>query len=136
MKDLDSFTEGTAKGSFDSIPAASIDEHGQTIEPINSLSLSMLPPLDQSLSIEMWRADVHSCTPTTQDHPPASYKPPTTVKRPRSVSEGDDDRRIKARPYDITSPTPSHPLFFEFGRRAPVVGLHSVPPRSRSAPPD
>jgi hypothetical protein len=58
MKDLDSFTEGTGKGSFDSIPAASTDEFGKPIHAPNALSLELLPVADPNLSVELWRNEV------------------------------------------------------------------------------
>jgi hypothetical protein len=58
MKDLDSFTEGTGKGSFDSIPAASTNEFGEPIQGPNALSLELLPIADPNLSVEQWRKDV------------------------------------------------------------------------------
>lgn len=60
MKDLDSFTEGTGKGSFDSIPAASTNEFGEPIQGPNALSLELLPVADPNLSVELWRKEV--CT--------------------------------------------------------------------------
>jgi hypothetical protein len=58
MKDLDSFTEGTGKGSFDSIPAASTDEFGERIYRPNALTLELLPVADPNLSVELWRKEV------------------------------------------------------------------------------
>ncbi|KAJ7510120.1 hypothetical protein B0H11DRAFT_1177355, partial [Mycena galericulata] len=58
MKDYDSFTEGSAKGSFDSIPAAETNEFGEPVYPISALALASLPLHDATLSIEQWRQDV------------------------------------------------------------------------------
>ncbi|KAJ7087790.1 hypothetical protein C8R44DRAFT_549307, partial [Mycena epipterygia] len=58
MKDYDSFTEGTAKGSFDSIPAGDTNEFGEPVYPINDRALLELPQHDLTLSIEQWRQDV------------------------------------------------------------------------------
>lgn len=56
IKDLDSFTEGTGRGSFDSIPAASTNEFGEPIHGPNALSLELLPVV--SVSVEKWRKEV------------------------------------------------------------------------------
>ncbi|KAK7037945.1 hypothetical protein R3P38DRAFT_2372185, partial [Favolaschia claudopus] len=58
MKDYDTFTEGTAQGSFDSIPAADTNELGQPIYPISAVALAALPSNDAALFIEQWRQDV------------------------------------------------------------------------------
>jgi hypothetical protein len=58
MKDLDSFTEGTGKGSFDSIPAASTNEFGEPIHGPNALSLELLPIADPNQSVKLWREEV------------------------------------------------------------------------------
>lgn len=143
MKDFDSFTEGTAKGSFDSIPAASTDEHGESVAPINTLSLSLLPPHDTSLSIEMWRAEVHSsgdATSTDNQEVIQASGPSTQVKRPRSTAASSDNggRRIRARSCTVISPTPVNPSRFSFGGFSPSLSGDSryLPPRAHSAPPD
>jgi len=59
MKDLDSFTDGTGKGSFDSIPAASTNEFGEPIHAPNALSLELLPVADPNMSVERWRKEVY-----------------------------------------------------------------------------
>lgn len=106
LKDFDSFTEGTGKGSFDSIPAASTDEFGGPLPQINTLSLSLLPPHDNSLSIELWREEVYYHSPTaplsfpTEEQPcdsRSSTSPPT--KRPRSLASDDEVRRIRRRAH-------------------------------------
>ena len=56
IKDLDSFTEGTGRGSFDSIPAASTNEFGEPIQGPNALSLELLPVV--GVSVEKWRKEV------------------------------------------------------------------------------
>ncbi|KAJ7745001.1 hypothetical protein DFH07DRAFT_696774, partial [Mycena maculata] len=58
MKDYDSFTEGSAKGSFDSIPAGETNEFGEPVYPISALALAALPLHDAALSIEQWRQHV------------------------------------------------------------------------------
>ena len=70
MKDLDSFTEGTGKGSFDSIPAASTNEFGEPIQGPNALSLELLPVADPNLSVELWRKEV--CPDNVTEPFPAS----------------------------------------------------------------
>lgn len=129
IKDLDSFTEGTAIGSFDSIPAGPTNELGDSIAPINAMSLALLPPQEnQYHSIELWRAVVYSC-----DLPdPDSYDPAQkTIKRPRSNAQDDDDERRRARVrIDIASPTPLHPCWHSANNQ-----LYHVSFRRHSAPP-
>ncbi|KAF9269366.1 hypothetical protein L218DRAFT_993426 [Marasmius fiardii PR-910] len=121
IKDLDSFTEGTGKGSFDSIPAASTDEYGGPLPQINTLSLSLLPPHDTSLSIEIWREEVYFHSPTAPVPFPSeeqagdsrsSTSPPN--KRPRSLASDDEVRRIRRRAHsDLTTNAPTrcpHPI--------------------------
>jgi hypothetical protein len=72
LKDYDTFTEGTAKGSFDSVSAASHNEYGEQVYSINTLSLALLPEQDCALSIEHWREDVHF------HHTPANVPVPRT----------------------------------------------------------
>ncbi|KAF7349270.1 hypothetical protein MSAN_01716500 [Mycena sanguinolenta] len=59
MKDYDTFTEGTAEGSFNSIPAAETNELGEPIYPISARALAALPsmtPLFPSSSgARVWR---------------------------------------------------------------------------------
>ncbi|KAJ7598767.1 hypothetical protein C8J56DRAFT_1039644 [Mycena floridula] len=132
IKDLDSFTEGTAVGSFESIAAGSTDEFGHPIVPINSLSLSLLPPQDTALSIEMWRTEVHSYS--EEPHPPT---PSPTIKRRRSSAPEDDEGRNRARAR-LSSPTTSYPNVFNnlaiYGSSA--TQLTAIHHRSYSAPPD
>ncbi|KAJ7172228.1 hypothetical protein C8R46DRAFT_1258430, partial [Mycena filopes] len=58
MKDYDSFTEGSAVGSFDSIAAAETNEFGEPIYPISALALASLPHHDPADCIEQWRQGV------------------------------------------------------------------------------
>ncbi|KAJ7272042.1 hypothetical protein B0H12DRAFT_675720 [Mycena haematopus] len=58
MKDYDTFTEGTAEGSFNSIPAAETNEHGEPIYPISARALAALPLNDPTVFIEQWRQGV------------------------------------------------------------------------------
>ncbi|KAJ7156976.1 hypothetical protein C8R43DRAFT_411073 [Mycena crocata] len=120
MKDYDSFTEGTAKGSFDSIPAADTDQFGETIYPINDGALAGLPLHDTTEFIEAWRRGVDEqwahgivdAVPTAplaipRSRPPAHELPtipiidltaesdagttPTNSKRPRPRSDVSGD---------------------------------------------
>ncbi|EDR08244.1 uncharacterized protein LACBIDRAFT_297711 [Laccaria bicolor S238N-H82] len=119
MKDLDSFTEGTGQGSFDSIPAASTDEHGQPIFVPHSFLLALLPPSDTLVeTIETWRENVLDDT----------SRP---IKRRRSRSFGRDsnsgpERRIRRR-------TQSLPSFWE---RDPSIIIGTSYTRSEPDPPD
>ncbi|GLB42180.1 hypothetical protein LshimejAT787_1101950 [Lyophyllum shimeji] len=63
MKDLDSFTEGTGKGSFESVIDEAAGDGGDLFnhpDDTNFAALGLLPELDPSLShaIEMWREEV------------------------------------------------------------------------------
>ncbi|KAF9010129.1 hypothetical protein BDQ17DRAFT_1001379 [Cyathus striatus] len=94
MKDLDSFTEGTGHGSFDSIPAADTNQHGEPILTVDSLSLSLLPPQDELPNIvENWRVQVSaSLSPVVRG----------VVKRRRSPTP-DSSRRIRPRSWSLGS---------------------------------
>lgn len=150
-KDLDSFTEGTGKGSFDSIPAASTNEYGEPIPRVNTLFLSLLPPHDTRLSIEIWREEVFSHSPTAAElatYPPVeenhdhdSYDSSSPHKRPRSLAPDDDDRRIRRRAQSDISLASSSPVFLMDGRQhlplvdTPHDNRHQLR-RSHSVPPD
>lgn len=128
LKDLDSFTEGTAIGSFDSIPAGPTNELGDTIAPINAVSLSLLPPQDTSLSIELWRAVVYSCEqPQSEsefvDSVETAGQPMMVSKRPRSNAQDEDEERRRAR---LRIDTPCLPSVLRHDR---------IPLRPHSAPP-
>ncbi|KAJ7905784.1 hypothetical protein B0H14DRAFT_24434 [Mycena olivaceomarginata] len=58
MKDYDTFTEGTAQGSFDWLPAADTNELGEPVYPVSALALAALPDNDSALFIEQWRQGV------------------------------------------------------------------------------
>ncbi|KAG7094852.1 hypothetical protein E1B28_005660 [Marasmius oreades] len=142
IKDLDSFTEGTGKGSFDSIPAASTDQYGGPLPQINILSLSLLPPHNTSMSIELWREEVYLYSPTapqpfpSEEHPfdaRPSSSPPN--KRPRSLASDDEVRRIRRRSHsDVCQQVV---IYMERKRSLPSIGtaydsgqhqrFHSVP---------
>lgn len=131
MKDYDSFTEGTAKGSFDSIPAGSTNEYGDDITAVSIPSLFALPSKEEVYrspgGIETWRSNVAFNTDkvdlgllNTDDDEPASsdadtaeardavsvQRPVTpTGKRPRSTATDDDEgqRRTRIRAQSSTS---------------------------------
>ncbi|KAJ3879165.1 hypothetical protein F5051DRAFT_211805 [Lentinula edodes] len=109
IKDLDSFTEGTG-GSFDFL----MDENSfETAHPLNSLSLSLLPP-QVSLSIESWREDVYHNSPDSSQFSSRTEEPVDSdssssdtssshFKRPRSVASDDVARRTKPRAQSMSS---------------------------------
>jgi len=122
MKDLDSFTDGTG-GSFDFLTDVA-DEDPISPFVLNSLALSLLPPQDTSLSIEMWREDVFYHSPSSQtptsrlDIPSDTTLPPPSsshVKRPRSLASDDatNDRRIRHRVQSDIAPSVSKSLFYD-----------------------
>jgi hypothetical protein len=120
IKDLDSFTEGTG-GSFDFL--AEEDSHEPA--PLNSLSLSLLPPED-ALSIEIWREDVYYNSPNNaglftqlddavdmESDASLSDTSSSHSKRPRSIASDDDLRRTRPRAQSaITSPYSLSSQFF------------------------
>jgi len=126
MKEYDSFTDGTGKGSFDSIPAADTDEFGQTIHPINALSLASLPPRDTSLTIVLWRDHVFVNTPHASpvdvDAPSSEVEIfPTSAssKRPRSTTSVDDEgaqrrtrTRVRAQSLSSAASAPINSFFW------------------------
>ncbi|KAL0578385.1 hypothetical protein V5O48_003606 [Marasmius crinis-equi] len=142
IKDMDSFTDGSGEGSFDSIPAGSTDEFGRPIPPVNTFFISQLRDDHDTLkSIEQWREEVYSHTPTAlqldnEDFPPdpsscSSSSPPS--KRPRSLASDDEVRRIRRRAHSDVCQPPI--IFMERKRSLPSMGTgydhqhsHSVPP--------
>lgn len=143
MKDLDSFTDGTG-GSFDFLTGVADDD---TTPALNSLALSLLPPQDYSLSIEMWREDVFYHSPSSETPMPRgdvaddSTVPSSSlshVKRPRSLASDDvvDDRRIRHRVQSDGNINASalRPLFYD--DRFSSLFPNAVPKlrRSRSLP--
>ncbi|KAJ7632850.1 hypothetical protein FB45DRAFT_517148 [Roridomyces roridus] len=133
MKDYDSFTEGSAKGSFDSIPAAETNEFGEPVYPISAPALAALPTHNAALSIEQWRQDVDESLDQPTELPPMrgivavaqevlptiptvemseseAGTTPTNTKRPRprsNTSEDNDERRNRrARAASPPSPSP------------------------------
>ncbi|KAJ6624161.1 hypothetical protein B0H10DRAFT_2007373 [Mycena sp. CBHHK59/15] len=161
MKDYDSFTEGTAKGSFYSIPAASTDEYGDLIHPINALTLAALPLHDIVLSLEQWRQDVDDhlgaveYTSVPDSHGSTT---PTNAKRPRPRSSASSDkgesRNCRARAESPPTPLPppraraksfssaslsimnSFIWSSHFTRPPPLKLTHAHPRAPASAPPD
>jgi hypothetical protein len=137
MKDYDTFTDGSAQGSFDSIPAAETNELGEPIYPISALALAALPLHDAARAIEQWRQDVEvhlapqepvesAPLPIPRTRAPAPELPtipiidltseseagttPTNTKRPRPRSnspEEGDEARRTRRARAGTPPTPS-----------------------------
>ncbi|KAJ6525692.1 hypothetical protein B0H19DRAFT_587574 [Mycena capillaripes] len=137
MKDYDTFTDGSAQGSFDSIPAAETNELGEPIYTISALALATLPLHDAARAIELWRQDVkdHLLAPQEPVEPaplpiprtraPAPELPtipiidlteseagttPTNTKRPRPRSnspEDGDEARRNRRPRAGSPPSPS-----------------------------
>ncbi|KAJ6463850.1 hypothetical protein C8R47DRAFT_77781 [Mycena vitilis] len=137
MKDYDSFTDGSAVGSFDSIP----NEHGEPIYRISedALAFAALPLHDAVLFIEQWRQDVDyhllpqepvveaaPLQPIPRTRAPAPQLPtlpiidltseseagttPTNTKRPRPRSnspEEGDEARRNRRARANSPPSPS-----------------------------
>ncbi|THV00742.1 hypothetical protein K435DRAFT_776390 [Dendrothele bispora CBS 962.96] len=141
VKDLDSFTEGTG-GSFDFLTGP-VDECPMSPPALNSLSLSLLPPQDTSMSIEVWREDVFyhspsSRSPSRVDTSETTLMPSslTHVKRPRSLASDDvpNDRRIRHRVQSDIASSMSKSLFYD--DRIPATFQDGRPRlrRSRSLP--
>ncbi|KAF4564849.1 hypothetical protein EYR40_011022 [Pleurotus pulmonarius] len=101
MRDYDTFTEGTAKGSFDSIPIESTDQYGEQLLVLDHETVGTLPiDIGARSTIERWR-DVVS---QSMDDPPAQHHMPssaeigfddedflvTPTKRPHSITSEDD----------------------------------------------
>ncbi|KAF7426007.1 hypothetical protein PC9H_008369 [Pleurotus ostreatus] len=102
MRDYDSFTEGTAKGSFDSIPIEATDQYGEQLLVLDHETVGTLPiDIGARSTIERWR-DVVS---QSMDDPPAQHHMPpsavigfddedflvTPTKRPHSITSEDDE---------------------------------------------
>ncbi|CAK5277605.1 unnamed protein product, partial [Mycena citricolor] len=132
VKDMDSFTEGTAPGDFEFL-----GDEPEVQLPLNAPSLDTLPPpSDTASAIERWRWDVDQSTPEAVDDVsmfgqvaeiallPQACLPmpeivsfeaiPTTAKRPRPRSLSSDDggegdaapRRCRVRPSTPPSASP------------------------------
>ncbi|KAF8230328.1 hypothetical protein L208DRAFT_127023 [Tricholoma matsutake] len=135
MKDLDSFTEGTGQGSFDSIPAASTNEYGEPIHAPNALSLDLLPVADLNQSVELWRNEVFI------DDPPEPYTI-TDTEDIVDVTDFDDIDGMS----EMTLMSPNQERCVERPRMSlgiatssSDIAIHSVDPRikrARSSSPD
>jgi len=143
MDMMDSFEDGTIKGSFCSIPAASTDEHGMPIDRLALQSLAALPSHDSSLSIEEWRENVSLSTVLSAfpdpNLPPEmdTTSPITPIKRPRSVTSEEGGRRIRARAQSLSSASSVSNTFIWVSTPSPVMREPKRPPsRTQSAPPD
>ncbi|KAF5389538.1 hypothetical protein D9757_004208 [Collybiopsis confluens] len=113
IKDLDSFTEGTG-GSFDFL--AEEDSLAEPAPLLNSLSLSLLPPQESLVSIEIWREDVYYNSPNSSE-PPSRLEEAVDVdsdpmmsdsssyhsKRPRSIASDDVARRTRLRAQSFST---------------------------------
>ncbi|KAF7338094.1 hypothetical protein MVEN_02033900 [Mycena venus] len=117
MKDYDTFTEGTAQGSFDFLPAAETNEHGEPIYPISAPVLAALPLNDASCFIERWRQDV-------EDHLAAQPEPVQAESAPLPI------------PLRNRAPAPELPL-----PTSPIIDLTveseagTTPTQKRPPPP-
>ncbi|KAF8211989.1 hypothetical protein K438DRAFT_1957784 [Mycena galopus ATCC 62051] len=135
MKDYDSFTDGTAEGSFNSIAAAETNEHGEPIYPVSAEALNRLPLNDATLFIEQWRQGVEDYIAAQAAKPvetapvlilrnraPAPELPTIpiidltvdseagttpTQKRPRPRSNSPDEARRLRRAVVAAPPSPS-----------------------------
>jgi hypothetical protein len=119
MKDLDSFTDATGAGSFDSIPAAETDEQGYPILPLSEARISLVSAQDKDAYVLSWLKGLPRCTPQasstaffTHDSAPQHrqyhhhhhqhlfnhhYHQVPTLKRPRSVTEYEEYRPRRPR---------------------------------------
>ncbi|KAF9446694.1 hypothetical protein P691DRAFT_783416 [Macrolepiota fuliginosa MF-IS2] len=94
LKDLDSFTEGSDDGSFDSIPAAETDQHGNPIYSLSEAYVQRVPPrYDTTAHILDWLRAQAESTPIL-DIPDLAIP---TLKRPRSMSEYEEYRPRRPR---------------------------------------
>ncbi|KIK68658.1 hypothetical protein GYMLUDRAFT_729483 [Collybiopsis luxurians FD-317 M1] len=135
MKDLDSFTEGTG-GSFDFL--AEEDSMVEASAPLNSLSLSMLPP-QEILSIEIWREDVYYNSPNSSE-PPSRVEEAVDMdsdaslsdsssshsKRPRSIASDDVARRTRPRAQSVTATPYSMSAQFFGGVEPPLADVRPL----------
>ncbi|TFK34515.1 hypothetical protein BDQ12DRAFT_689729 [Crucibulum laeve] len=117
LKDLDSFTEGTGEGSFDFLPTAETDQHGDPILTADEDSVKLLAPTDILDQIEQWREGV-------------SAAGGERMKRQRSPTP-DNDRRTRPRSLSMSSAI-NRNIPRRFPRRCP-----SLPPTIEECePPD
>ncbi|KAL0960209.1 hypothetical protein HGRIS_011842 [Hohenbuehelia grisea] len=150
LKDYDTFTEGTAKGSFDSIPIGSTDQFGDPFPSLDIPTVESLPVADVSRSIERWRDDVSQCIPDTSASMTHEYEyfddddfyaAATPTKRPRSITSDDGARRTRLRPHSMvasTQPLLAHGISHDATFAAPMLVDAPGPsrPRAQSAPPN
>ncbi|KAJ8693421.1 hypothetical protein PTI98_008413 [Pleurotus ostreatus] len=124
MRDYDSFTEGTAKGSFDSIPIEATDQYGEQLLVLDHETVGTLPiDIGARSTIERWR-DVVS---QSMDDPPAQHHmPPSAV-----IGFDDEDFLVTPtkRPHSITSEdayvrAPFHPVLSHQHEASAYVDVH------------
>jgi len=86
LKDMDSFSQGSAAGDFDDLPEWKPDDEGGYEYPANEISLSLLPPVEPDW-IDRWRAEVLEDTflPMKRRRSPSPEieRPPAKRTRPR-----------------------------------------------------
>lgn len=130
IKDLDSFTEGTGAGSFDSIPAADTDEHGNPLPPLSQACLSMVSTHCKDDYVLRWLEDISHWIPQSflfshdlsnyhyqphgyHDHRYfySDYDRVLTLKRPRSMTEYEEHR--PSRPHTRSCPSSRRSNFLE-----------------------
>lgn len=100
IRDMSSFGEGSACGSFEDLPTAATDEHGELIHPVTRDSVSLLSPAGSLHAlIEQWQRDV--CEESSEDGGMA-----VPSKRHRSPSPEDEQhvRRIRPRIRAVSLP--------------------------------
>jgi len=131
IKDLDSFTEGTG-GSFDFLAE---EDSFETDPPLNSSSLSLLPPQESSLFIEMWREDVYYNSPNSSEPPSrleesidssSSDSSSSHSKRPRSVASDDVARRTRIRAQSAAASPYATDTQFYVGVAPPPADVRPV----------
>ncbi|KAF5356759.1 hypothetical protein D9756_006729 [Leucocoprinus leucothites] len=133
LKDLDSFTEGTGVGSFDSIPCAETDERGNILPRLSEACLSMVSSHCKDAYVLSWLENVSRYTPQASSvpflfpHDSAHYQQQhhdhhdhnylyydyhrvPTLKRPRSMTECDEYRPRRPRTRSCPSSRQSNSL--------------------------
>ena len=129
IKDLDSFTEGTGDGSFDFIPAADTDEHGNPLLPLSQACLSMVSSHCKDDYVLRWLEDISHWIPQSSlfshDLPHYHYQPHgyrdygyfypdynrvSTLKRPRSMTEHEEYRPRRPHTHSYPSSRRSNSL--------------------------
>ncbi|KAF5313444.1 hypothetical protein D9611_008654 [Ephemerocybe angulata] len=100
MKDMDSFSEGSACGSFEDLPTAGTNELGDIIHSVTPSSISQLPPPDSLRALILkWQENV-------RDDCDVDRSAPVPTKRHRSPSPDEERymRRIRPRIRAISLP--------------------------------